>query len=236
MLFASSGPSPPSGVPAGRAEDPTQAAAGFDKFFMHDECTGQYPPQPDTCAHERLHEKSFVFGGKAGTVYDVALRIRGIFEPTTIKGGETPYPEHPYFRVGGTVDAPDWSHWHIEVSNPRQTYWLNHYPKVVAHDLQGRLRSHHRGGGGCHRRHPRHRWQRSTDRQREARPGSAAGHRGCGRRSPPGSDVASRRAPRQSALSVNVNGPGYTTRASPPCASSILSSRVVRGYLLSTAE
>src|SRR5262249_46188127 len=35
---------------AGAAEDPTQAAAGFKKFFMHDECTGQYPPQPDTCA------------------------------------------------------------------------------------------------------------------------------------------------------------------------------------------
>ena len=112
-----------------RAEDTMQAAAGFDKFFMHDECTGQYPPQPDTCLHERLHEKSFVFGGKAGTVYDVVLRIRGIFEPTIIKGGETPYAEHPYFRIGGTVDALDWSHWHIEVSNPRQTYWLNHYPK-----------------------------------------------------------------------------------------------------------
>lgn len=113
-----------------QAEDPTHLAAAFDKFFMHDECTGQYAPQPDTCAHERLHEKSFVFGGKAGTVYEVALRIRGIFEPTTIKGGETPYPEHPYFKVGGTVDAADWSHWHIEVSNPKQTYWLNHYPKV----------------------------------------------------------------------------------------------------------
>jgi hypothetical protein len=112
-----------------QAEDLTQVAAGFSKFFMHDECTGQYAPQPDTCTHERLHEKSFVFGGKAGTVYDVALRIRGIFEPTIIKGGETPYPEHPYFRVGGTVDALDWSHWHIEVSNPKQTYWLNHYPK-----------------------------------------------------------------------------------------------------------
>jgi hypothetical protein len=56
---------PPQGQPlAGwwpqvQAEDPTQFAAGFDKFFMHDECTGQYPPQPDTCAQERLHEKSF---------------------------------------------------------------------------------------------------------------------------------------------------------------------------------
>ena len=27
------------------------------------------------------------------------------------------------------MDALDWSHWHIEVSNPKQTYWLNHYPK-----------------------------------------------------------------------------------------------------------
>jgi hypothetical protein len=84
--------------PQVQAEDSTPVAAGFNKFFMHDECTGQYPPQPDTCAHERHHEKSFVFGGKAGTVYDVALRIRGIFEPTIIKGGETPYPEHPYFK------------------------------------------------------------------------------------------------------------------------------------------
>jgi hypothetical protein len=63
-------------------------------------------------------------------VYDVQLRIRGIFEPTTIEGGETPYPDHPYYQVGGTVRAREWSAWHIEVSNPKQTYWLNHYPKV----------------------------------------------------------------------------------------------------------
>ena len=113
-----------------RAEDLTQVAAGFDKLFLHDECTAPYPPQPDTCLHERLHEKSFVLGGKAGTVYDVALRIRGIFEPTTIKDGDTPDLAHPHFMVGGTVDAVDWSHWHIEVSSPKQTYWLNHYPKV----------------------------------------------------------------------------------------------------------
>jgi len=24
----------------------------------------------------------------------------------------------------------DWSHWHIEVSDPEQTYFLNHYPEV----------------------------------------------------------------------------------------------------------
>lgn len=109
-------------------DDLTQVAAGFDKFFLHDPCTGQYPPQPDTCAHERQHEKSFTFGGKPGTVYDVTLHIRGIFEPTIIKDGQTPDPQHPFFKVGGTVDANDWSHWHIEVSEPKQTYWLNHYP------------------------------------------------------------------------------------------------------------
>jgi len=117
-------------APPQRSDEVAQAAAGFDKFFMHDECTAQYPPQPDTCLHERLHEMSFTFGGKAGTVYDVTLRIRGIFEPTTIAGGDTPDPAHPYFKVGGDVSTPDWSRWEIEVSEPKRTYWLNHYPSV----------------------------------------------------------------------------------------------------------
>ncbi len=107
-----------------------QVAAGFAQFFLHDDCTAQYPPQPDTCLHDRLHEKSFTFGGKPGTVYDVTLRIRGIFEPTTITGGATPDPAQPYFKAGGTVSTGDWSQWGIEVSQPKQIYWLNHYPSV----------------------------------------------------------------------------------------------------------
>jgi hypothetical protein len=107
-----------------------QVAAGFDEFFLHDNCTAQYPPQPDTCLHDRLHKQSFAFGGKSGTVYEVTLRVRGIFEPTTITGGETPDPVHPYFKVGGTVSTVDYSQWGIEVSEPKQTYWLNHYPSV----------------------------------------------------------------------------------------------------------
>jgi len=115
---------------AGRGSDVKQIAAGFHQLFLHDDCTGEYPPQPDTCLHKQLLEKPFTFGGNPGAVYDVRLRIRGIFEPTTIEGGETPYPDHPYYQVGGTVRAREWSAWHIEVSNPKQTYWLNHYPKV----------------------------------------------------------------------------------------------------------
>jgi len=60
----------------------------------------------------------------------VRLRIRGLFEPTTIAGGEAPDPAHPYYQVAGIVRARDWSAWHIDVSNPKQTYWLNHYPRV----------------------------------------------------------------------------------------------------------
>jgi len=111
-------------------DEALKAVARFDKFFLHDECTAQYPPQPDTCLHDRSHDQSFTIGGKAGTVYDVTLRIRGIFEPTTITGGDTPDTEHPYFKVGGTVSTPDWSQWRIEVSEPKQAYWLNHYPSV----------------------------------------------------------------------------------------------------------
>lgn len=125
------GAAPPSaaGAPAVAGGDLEAVAAGFHELFLHDPCTGPCPPQPDTCAHERKHEKAFTFGGTPGAVYDVTLHVRGIFEPTIIKDGQTPDPAHPYFKVGGTVDAIDWSHWHIEVSEPKQTYWLNHYPK-----------------------------------------------------------------------------------------------------------
>ena len=107
-----------------------QVAAGLHELFLHDKCTGEYAPQPDTCLHEQRLEKAVTVGGASGVVHDITLRIRGIFEPTTIANGETPYPDHPYYQVGGTIRARDWSAWHIEVSEPKQTYWLNHYPKV----------------------------------------------------------------------------------------------------------
>ena len=103
-------------------------AAGFQGVFIHDECIGENTAQPDTCLHLRTHEKSFTFGGKAGTVYDVTLRVRGLLEPTTIEGGETPDPAHPYFQAGGRDIKPDYSQWHIDVSAPKQSYTLNHYP------------------------------------------------------------------------------------------------------------
>ncbi len=112
------------------AEGQAAVAAGLHELFLHDACTGEYPPQPDTCIHQQRLEKAVVIGGAPGTTYDVRLRIRGLFEPTTIVEGTTPDPAHPYYQVGGRIRARDWSAWHIEVSNPAQTYWLNHYPRV----------------------------------------------------------------------------------------------------------
>lgn len=104
--------------------------AGLHGLSLHDQCTGEFAAQPDTCIHQQLLERSVTVGGKPGEVHNVTLRVQGIFEPTIIEGGETPLAAHPYYKVGGTIRARDWSAWHIEVSNPKQTYWLNHYPKV----------------------------------------------------------------------------------------------------------
>ena len=129
---------------------------------------GDYAPQPDTCLHERLVERRFTFGGRPGVMHDVRLRIRGLFEPTTIEGGDTPYRDHPYYKAGRTISAHEWSAWHIEVSSPRQTFWQS-LSEGLAHDLRGRLRGDDSGGRRQRRGRSRRRWQRSTDRQRQAR-------------------------------------------------------------------
>jgi hypothetical protein len=118
------------GGSAGAAADPIAFAGDLHELFIHDACTGPNPSQPDTCVHAQRVEESVVFGGEAGTVYDVTLRIRGLFEPTNVSGGQTPMPEHPYFKIGGTVTAADYSQWQIRVSEPERTYFLNHYPST----------------------------------------------------------------------------------------------------------
>ena len=107
---------------------PISPAAGFQGLFIHDACIGENTAQPDTCLHLRSHEKTFTFGGKPGTVYEVTLRVRGLLEPTTIEGGEAPDPTHPYFKIGGQDIKSDYSRWHIDISAPQQSYTLNHYP------------------------------------------------------------------------------------------------------------
>ena len=106
------------------------AAAGFKGLFIHDQCTGANSEQPDTCLHDRVHEKLFTFGGRPGTVYDVTLRVRGLLEPTRIEGGMVPDPAAPWFVSGGKALTPDYSKWQIEVSQPKAVYTLNNYPST----------------------------------------------------------------------------------------------------------
>ena len=97
---------------------------------MHDECIAENTAQPDTCLHTRVHEKSIAFGGQGKTLYDVTLRIRGLFEPTTIEGRGGAGPGPSLFRDRRPEPSADYSQWLIEVSEPKQTYTLNHYPRV----------------------------------------------------------------------------------------------------------
>lgn len=96
------------------------------------------------CDHRNnlLHtETEVTFGGEAGATYLVTLRVRGIWEPTNIDGGEQPLVDTP-FNVGGDVaagsgsdsDAINYQQFYIEVASPEQTYWLNNHD-YVAHDI-----------------------------------------------------------------------------------------------------
>jgi hypothetical protein len=114
----------------GAALAQNDVAQGFQGLFIHDECIAENTQQPDTCLHNRVHEKSFTFGGKAGTTYDVTLRVRGLFEPTRMEGAATPDAALPFFVVGGTNRSTDYSQWSIAVSAPQAIYTLNNYPRT----------------------------------------------------------------------------------------------------------
>jgi len=117
-------------------------ASELDGLFIDAPCQEPTPtPLPDeaTCDHpagtQRI-EAPTVFGGESSKTYLVTLRVRGIWEPTFIAGGEAPDPELP-FKIGGDVaegNAIDYQQYFITVSNPAETYWLNDY-QYTAHDI-----------------------------------------------------------------------------------------------------
>lgn len=119
------GDAPGTGGEAGLEE----LASALDEFFLHDPCTGEQA-QSDTCTHEQKIERRLTLGGDPTATYRVQVRVRGLFEPTHLTGATTPLADHPYFVIGGTVEATDYSQWHIEVEKPHEVYTLNHYPQT----------------------------------------------------------------------------------------------------------
>lgn len=137
--------SSPSSAPGDAGSgDSKSAAAMLDALFIDVPCASNTPTpiaKMATCQHPGTTQhidRKLTFGGTPGTSYDVKLRIRGIWEPTFIKGGTRPLGKLP-FTVGGTVatgsgDPINYQQYFIAVSEPKQTYWLNDY-QYVAHDI-----------------------------------------------------------------------------------------------------
>lgn len=134
-----------SGSGGDTAVDFNAYAAGLHELFLDRPCEeGVTLPQDAgaVCLHRNpLHvEEEVTFGGEAGTTYSVTLRVRGIWEPTNIDGGEVPDANIPYM-IGGDVApgggdsaALNYQQFYIEVGSPAQTYWLNEH-NYVAHDI-----------------------------------------------------------------------------------------------------
>jgi len=123
-------------------DDPTSYAGELNGLFIDVPCLDSTPlplAMGATCDHPpntQHMEHAITFGGDPSTTYAVTLRVRGIWEPTTIAGGEAPAADLP-FKIGGSVaggSAIDYQQYSIVVSAPAQTYWLNDH-QYLAHDI-----------------------------------------------------------------------------------------------------
>jgi hypothetical protein len=122
-------------------------ASGLNGLFLDVLCAPNTPTplaNGATCLHPgttQHMEKVVTLGGASGSVYAIKLRVRGIWEPTKIDGGERPDKAHP-LTVGGMLpagtgssDAVSYQQYSIQVSEPKQTYWLNDH-QYLAHDIK----------------------------------------------------------------------------------------------------
>ncbi|WP_437588516.1 hypothetical protein [Sorangium sp. So ce1000] len=117
------------GGTGGGEEDLLAAAASINGFRWEMPCDKD-PGNSDECTTSTLIDESKTFGGTPDTVYQVTVRLRGVVEPETYKGGT---PDGMHFRVGGMPDHGEYNRYSITVSDPAQVYYLNDSPNV-GHD------------------------------------------------------------------------------------------------------
>ncbi|WP_437805657.1 hypothetical protein [Sorangium sp. So ce1078] len=111
-------------------EDLLAAAADIDGFRWEMPCD-EDPGNSDECATSARVDESRTFGGSPDTIYQVTVRLRGVVEPETYRGGT---PDGMHFRVGGTPDNPTYNVYSFSVSDPPEVYYLNDSPNV-GHDV-----------------------------------------------------------------------------------------------------
>jgi len=122
---AAGGGSGASGGGAGSA-----IAAALDGQTWAFPCLATLPSSGLTCDDsspsgcQAARDDTVTFGGEAGKVYSVTLRIRGVVEPKHYSGGVKDI-EHEGFYVGGSTSGPGDTVYMIGVSDPAQVYYLN---------------------------------------------------------------------------------------------------------------
>lgn len=75
-------------------------------------------------------DKKILLGGASTDLYEVELKFRGVVEPMKYKDGMRVGDR---FLIGGSPDNPTYNIYSIEVSNPKQIYYLN-WAQDVGHD------------------------------------------------------------------------------------------------------
>jgi len=123
------GPAGTGGGASGGAAGSTIAAA-LDGQTWAFPCLATLPSSGLTCDDasptgcQAARDDTVTFGGEAGKVYSVTLRIRGVVEPKHYSGGVKDI-QHEGFYIGGSTSGPGDTVYMIGVSEPAQVYYLN---------------------------------------------------------------------------------------------------------------
>jgi hypothetical protein len=105
------GSTPPAGNPA--------AVAGeLDGAYLEPKCTDR--PNNGFCHHSGVIEQKLKFGGEAGKMYDVTMKVWAIAEGIKFTGGE---PQGMHFYIGGQSMTPRYSPCALKVAD--KNYFLN---------------------------------------------------------------------------------------------------------------
>jgi hypothetical protein len=118
------GPGPAASLPpeiTAEEQEITKITATLDKLRWSLPC--QDPADGSkVCDGPKTVNDTKVLDGDAKTLFNIKLRFRGIVEPKTYTGGQN---DGAYWQIGGTPGGDAWNIYKLEISSPRQEYYLN---------------------------------------------------------------------------------------------------------------
>ncbi len=107
---------------------PKENVAALDGFRWEMPC--ERMDGNELCFSNIKVDQTKMIGGKTTDLYEVELRFRGVVEPMMYKDGQKIGDR---FYVGGLPNNPTYNIYAIEVSSPKQVYYLN-WANGVGHD------------------------------------------------------------------------------------------------------